>query len=69
MSSPHRKSDAQDALDGVSPCVDGLRFYGKKGSEGQATPMLVIREMTWEMLVPKKGNRIPLDCEESCDVH
>ena len=59
VNSPHRRSDAQEDLEGVAPCVGGLRFFGERESEEQVPPMLVIRErthkVTWAMLVPRKG--------------
>ena len=63
--SPHRRSDAQDDLEGV-------RERGRK-SEERVTLVLVIRDrrhkMTWAMLVPAKfidqlgPNRVTLRCD------
>ena len=58
VNSPHRRSDAQDDLEGVRRVSMDYGFLGEKESEGQVTPVLVIRErrhkMTWVMLLPKK---------------
>ena len=58
VNSPHRRSDAQDDLEGVSHVSMDYEFFGEKESEEQVTLELVIRErrheMTWAMLVPGK---------------
>ena len=61
MNSSHRKSDAQDDLEGVfhvSMSMD-YGFLGERESEEQVTPVLVSRErrhkMTRAVLVPRKG--------------
>ena len=57
VNATHRRSDAQDDLEGV-PHVS--MDYG---SEDRVSPVLVIREwrhkMTWAMLVPRKGTEFP----------
>ena len=59
VNAPHRRSDAQDDLEGVPHVSMDHRFLGKRESEEHASPVLVIRErrhkMTWAMLVPRKG--------------
>ena len=66
VKSPHRRSDAQDDLEGVSH-----GFLGERESEEQVAIVLIIRErrhkMTWAVQVPRKG--IALDCKESSEVH
>ena len=63
VNSPHRRSDAQDDLEGVPHLSMGHGFLGERESEEQVTPVLVIRErrhkMTWTMLVPRKGTEFP----------
>ena len=58
VNSPHRKSDAQDDLEGVPHVSMDCGFLGERESEEQVSPVLVIRErrhkMTWAMLVPRK---------------
>ena len=52
VNSPHRRSDAQDDLEGVP-------HVSMECEQKQVTPVLVIRErrhkMTWAVLVPRKG--------------
>ena len=48
VNSPHRRSDAQDDLQGVIHVSMDYGFLGEKESEEQLTPVL--------MLVPRKGN-------------
>ena len=59
---PHRRSDAQDDLEGVLHVSMDYGFLGEKESEEQVTPVLVIRErrhkMTCAMLVPREGTEI-----------
>ena len=61
---PHRRSDAQDDLEGVPHVSMDCRFLGEKESEDRASPVLVIRErrhkMTWAMLVPTRDTEFPL---------
>ena len=59
VNAPHRRSDAQDDLEGV-PCESmDSGFLGERESEDRVSPVLVIWErrlkMTWAMLVPRKG--------------
>ena len=57
MNSPHRRSDAQDDLEGVPFVSMDNGSLGEKESEEQVTLVLVIRErrhkMTWAMLVAR----------------
>ena len=66
VNSPHRRSDAQDDLEGVFHVSMDYGFLGEREAEEQVTPVLVIRErrlkMTWAMLVPRKGTEFP-DCK------
>ena len=59
MNSPHRRSDAQDDLEGVLHVSMDCGFAGEKESDEEVIPVLVIREkrhkMTWAMLVPRRG--------------
>ena len=59
----HRRSDAQDDLEGVPHVSLDYGFLGEKESEDRVSPVLVIRErrhkMTWAMLVPRKGTEFP----------
>ena len=59
VNSPHRRSDAQDALEGVLRVSMDIGFLGERESEEQVSPVLVIRErryeMTRAMLDPRKG--------------
>ena len=63
VSSPHRRSDAHDDLEGVRRVSMDCGYFGEKESEEQVTPVLVIHErrhkMTWAMLVPRKGTELP----------
>ena len=73
VNAPHRRSDAQDDLDGVPHVSMDYGFPGERDSEEQVSLVLVIHErrhkMTWAMLVPSKGGGVPLDREESSEVH
>ena len=57
LNAPHRRSDAQDDLEGVPHVSMEYGFLGERDSEEQVSPVLVIRErrhkMTWAMLVPR----------------
>ena len=57
VNAPHRRSDAQDDLDGVPHVSMDFGFLGERESEEHVSPVLVIRErrhkMTWAMLVPR----------------
>ena len=59
VNAPHRRSDAQDDLEGVPHVSMDYGFLGERESEEQVSPVLIIRErrhkMTWTMLVPTKG--------------
>ena len=44
VNSPHRRSDAQDDLEGVLHVSMDHGFLGENESEEQVTPVLVIRE-------------------------
>ena len=63
VNAPHRRSNAQDDLDGVPHVSMDYGFLGEKESEEQVSLLLVIREwrhkMTWAMLVPRKGTEFP----------
>ena len=63
VGSRHKRSDAEDDLEGVFHVSMGCGLLGEKESEEQVTPVLVIRErrhtMTWAMLVPRKGTDFP----------
>ena len=65
VNAPHRKSDAQDDLEGVPHVSMDYGFLGdlERESEEHVSPVLVIRErrhkMTWAMLVPRKGTEFP----------
>ena len=60
---PHRRSDAQDDLEGVPHVSIDCGFFGEKEFEAQVTPVLVIRErrhkITLAMPVPRKGAGFP----------
>ena len=66
VNAPHRRSDAQDDLEGVPHVSVDCGFFGERESEDRVSPVLVIRErrhkMTWAMLVL-------LNCKESSEVH
>ena len=63
MNAPHRRSDAQDDLEGVPHVSMDYGFLGERESEEHVSPVQVIRErrhkMTWAMLVPRKGTEFP----------
>ena len=63
MNAPHRRSDAQDDLEGVPHVSMDCGFLGDRESEEQVSLVPVIRErrhkMTWAMLVPRKGTEFP----------
>ena len=68
VNAPHRRSDAQDDLDGVPHVSMDYGFLGEKESEDRVSPVLVIRErrhkMTWAMLVPRKGTEFRKESSE-----
>ena len=71
-SSPHRKSDAQEDLDGVFLVSMDYGFVGERESEEQVAPMLVTRERKHKIMGKpgtEKGNRMSLNGEESIEVH
>ena len=63
VNSSHRRSDAQDDLEGVPHMSMDYGFVGERESEEQVTLVLVICErrlkMTWAMLVPRNGTKFP----------
>ena len=63
VNAPHRRSDAQDDVEGVLHVSMDYGFLGERESEDRVSPVLVIRErthkMTWAMLVPRKGTKFP----------
>ena len=69
VNAPHRRSDAQDDLEGVPHVSMDCGFLGERESEDRVSRVLVIRErrqkMTWAMLVPRKA----LDRKESSKIH
>ena len=73
VNAPHRRSDAQDALEGVPRLSMDYGFLGERESEDCVSPVLVILErrhkMTCAMLVPRKGNGVSLDRKEISQVH
>ena len=68
VNAPHRRSDAQDDLEGVPLVSTDYWFFGERESEEEVSLVLVIRErrhtMTWALLV-----QVPLDRKESGEVH
>ena len=64
MNAPHRRSDAQDDLEGVP-----LMCQWTLGLKERGSPVLVIREwrhkMTWAMLAPGKGTEFPWIAERA----
>ena len=63
VNAPHRRSDAQDDLEGVPHVSTDYGFFGERESEEQVSLVLVIRErrhkMTWTMLVSGMGTEFP----------
>ena len=63
VNAPHRRSDAQDDLEGVPHVSMDCGFLGEKESKDRVSLVLVIREwrhkMTWTMVVPRKGTEFP----------
>ena len=63
MNAPHRRSDAQDDLEGAPHVSVDYGFFGDRESEEQVSLVLVIRKrrhkMTWAMLVLRKGTEFP----------
>ena len=63
VNAPHRRSDAQDDLEGVPHVSMDYGFLGERESEDRVSPVLVIRErrhkMTWAMLFSRKGAEFP----------
>ena len=59
--SPHRRSDAQDYLEGEPHVSMDYGFSSEKGSEEQVAPMVVISDrrhkMTRTMLVPREESK------------
>ena len=72
VNAPHRRSNAQDDLDGMPHVSMDYGFLGERDSEEQTSPVLFIRErrhkMTWAMLVPRKGT-VPMVRQESSKIH
>ena len=60
---PHRRSGAQDDLEGVPHVSMDPGFLGERASEDRVSLVLVIQErrhkMTWAMLVPRKRTEFP----------
>ena len=58
VNAPHRRSNAQDDLDGMPHVSMDYGFSGERDSEEKTSPVLVIRErrhnITWAMLVQRK---------------
>ena len=73
VNAPHKRSDAQEDLEGVHHVSKDYWFLGEKESEDRVSPVPVIRErrhkMTWAMLVPRRRNGVSLDRKESGEVH
>ena len=69
VNAPHRRTDAQDDLEGVPHVSMDYGFLGEREGEEQMSLVLVIRErrhkMTWSMLVPSQGTEFPVDRKES----
>ena len=63
VNSPHRRSDAQDDLEGMLHMSMDYGFLGERESEEQVTLVLVIRarrhKMTWAMLVRERERNFP----------
>ena len=59
VNAPHRRSDAQDDLEGVPHVSMDYGFLGEKESEDRVSLVLVMwkrrHKMTWAMLVPRQG--------------
>ena len=59
MNTPHRRSDAQDDLEGAPHVSMDYGFLGEKEPEDRVSLVLVIQErrhkMTWAVPVPRKG--------------
>ena len=72
VNASHRRSGAQEALEGVPHMSMDCGFLGRRESEEQESLVLVIRErrhkMTWAMLVPRKGNGVSLDRKGSSEI-
>ena len=73
MSALHRRSDAQDDLEGVPYVSMDYGSLGERESEEQVSPVMVVRErrhnMTWAMLVPRKGTEFSWIAKESSKIH
>ena len=71
VNAPHRRSDAQDDVEGVPHVSMDYGFLGERESEEHVSPVLVIRErrhkMTSAMLVPRKGLNVPGSKREQQD--
>ena len=69
MNAPHRRSDAQDDLEGVPHVSKDYGFFGERESEKQVFPVLIIRErrnkMTWAKLVPTKGTEFTWNAKKA----
>lgn len=63
VNAPHRRSDAQDDLEGVPHVSMDSWFLGEKEPEERVSRVLVIRERrhktTWAMLVPRNRTEFP----------
>ena len=63
VNSPHRRSDAQDDMEGMTHVSMDYGFLGERESEERVIPVLVMRErrlkISWAMLVPRKGTEFP----------
>ena len=73
VNSLHRRSEAQDDLEGVSHVSIDHGFFGEKEFEEQVTLVLVIWETETHDDVgyvgAEKGNGVHLDHKESSEVH
>ena len=63
VNAPHRRTDAQDDLEGLPHVSMDYGFLGETEGEEHVSAVLVISErrhkMTWTMLVPRKGTEFP----------
>ena len=54
MNAPHRRSDAQDDLEGVPHASMDYGFLGERGSEDRVSPVLVIRERRHKTMLSRQ---------------
>ena len=69
VNAPHRRSDAQDDLEGVPRLSMDYGFLGERESEVRVSPVLVIRERRQQDNVGHAGSEKERDRKDNSEVH